>query len=103
MVISPILFTVTLLTIDPLQNNFVSVGKVGSKNKEDAPHELESQFLLRLPQVCFSIVVYNLISEIKLNILPNANFQNILTDINLKNGGVESIMWYDDSPTVLHL
>ncbi|XP_030621797.1 transcription initiation factor TFIID subunit 7 [Chanos chanos] len=25
------------------------VGKVGSKNKEDAPHELESQFILRLP------------------------------------------------------
>ena len=27
------------------------VGKVGSKSKEDAPHELESQFILRLPQV----------------------------------------------------
>ncbi|XP_028671748.1 transcription initiation factor TFIID subunit 7 isoform X3 [Erpetoichthys calabaricus] len=25
------------------------VGKVGSKNKDDAPHELESQFVLRLP------------------------------------------------------
>lgn len=29
----------------------ISVGKVGSKNKEDAPHELESQFVLRLPSV----------------------------------------------------
>lgn len=27
------------------------VGKVGSKNKEDAPYELESQFVLRLPTV----------------------------------------------------
>uniref|UniRef100_A0A673GUV6 TAF7 RNA polymerase II, TATA box binding protein (TBP)-associated factor n=1 Tax=Sinocyclocheilus rhinocerous TaxID=307959 RepID=A0A673GUV6_9TELE len=27
------------------------VGKVGSKSKEDAPHELESQFVLRLPQM----------------------------------------------------
>ncbi|XP_056625045.1 transcription initiation factor TFIID subunit 7 [Triplophysa dalaica] len=32
------------------------VGKVGSKNKEDAPHELESQFLLRLPQEYASTV-----------------------------------------------
>lgn len=27
----------------------VKVGKVGSKSKEDAPHELESQYVLRLP------------------------------------------------------
>uniref|UniRef100_A0A674CYX4 TAF7 RNA polymerase II, TATA box binding protein (TBP)-associated factor n=1 Tax=Salmo trutta TaxID=8032 RepID=A0A674CYX4_SALTR len=27
----------------------IKVGKVGSKNKDDAPHELESQFVLRLP------------------------------------------------------
>ncbi|XP_031413823.1 transcription initiation factor TFIID subunit 7 [Clupea harengus] len=27
----------------------IKVGKAGSKNKEDAPHELESQFILRLP------------------------------------------------------
>lgn len=32
------------------------VGKVGSKNKEDAPHELESQFILRLPQEYASTV-----------------------------------------------
>uniref|UniRef100_A0A4W4H3M3 TAFII55 protein conserved region domain-containing protein n=1 Tax=Electrophorus electricus TaxID=8005 RepID=A0A4W4H3M3_ELEEL len=32
------------------------VGKVGSKNKEDAPHELESQFVLRLPQEYASTV-----------------------------------------------
>lgn len=29
----------------------ILVGKVGSKNKEDAPYELESQFVLRLPSV----------------------------------------------------
>ena len=29
----------------------ILVGKVGSKNKEDAPYELESQFILRLPSV----------------------------------------------------
>lgn len=27
------------------------MGKAGSKNKEDAPYELESQFVLRLPSV----------------------------------------------------
>lgn len=27
----------------------IKVGKAGSKNKDDAPHELESQFVLRLP------------------------------------------------------
>lgn len=32
------------------------VGKVRSKNKEDAPHELESQFVLRLPQEYASTV-----------------------------------------------
>ncbi|KAM9469994.1 transcription initiation factor TFIID subunit 7 isoform 1-T2 [Clarias gariepinus] len=32
------------------------VGKVNSKNKEDAPHELESQFILRLPQEYASTV-----------------------------------------------
>ncbi|KAL6480108.1 hypothetical protein MHYP_G00111410 [Metynnis hypsauchen] len=32
------------------------VGKVGSKSKEDAPHELESQFVLRLPQEYASTV-----------------------------------------------
>uniref|UniRef100_A0A673M1R8 Transcription initiation factor TFIID subunit 7-like n=1 Tax=Sinocyclocheilus rhinocerous TaxID=307959 RepID=A0A673M1R8_9TELE len=34
----------------------VSVGKVGSKSKVDAPHELESQFVLRLPQEYASTV-----------------------------------------------
>ena len=33
------------------QNALILVGKVGSKNKEDAPYELESQFVLRLPSV----------------------------------------------------
>ncbi|KAJ8281713.1 hypothetical protein COCON_G00042320 [Conger conger] len=32
------------------------VGKVGSKNKDDAPHELESQFILRLPSEYASTV-----------------------------------------------
>ncbi|XP_023675653.1 transcription initiation factor TFIID subunit 7 [Paramormyrops kingsleyae] len=32
------------------------VGKVGSKNKDDAPYELESQFVLRLPQEYASTV-----------------------------------------------
>lgn len=32
------------------------VGKVGSKNKEDAPHELESQYILRLPSEYASTV-----------------------------------------------
>ncbi|XP_076878044.1 transcription initiation factor TFIID subunit 7 isoform X1 [Brachyhypopomus gauderio] len=32
------------------------VGKVGTKNKDDAPHELESQFVLRLPQEYASTV-----------------------------------------------
>ncbi|KAG5851838.1 hypothetical protein ANANG_G00056070 [Anguilla anguilla] len=32
------------------------VGKVGSKNKDDAPHELESQFVLRLPSEYASTV-----------------------------------------------
>lgn len=32
------------------------VGKVGSKSKEDAPHELESQFVVRLPQEYASTV-----------------------------------------------
>ncbi|TRY60119.1 hypothetical protein DNTS_006432 [Danionella cerebrum] len=32
------------------------VGKVGTKSKEDAPHELESQFILRLPQEYASTV-----------------------------------------------
>ncbi|XP_061091270.1 transcription initiation factor TFIID subunit 7 isoform X2 [Conger conger] len=31
-------------------------GKVGSKNKDDAPHELESQFILRLPSEYASTV-----------------------------------------------
>lgn len=33
------------------QDVSLTVGKVGTKSKEDAPHELESQFVLRLPQV----------------------------------------------------
>ncbi len=33
----------------------IPVGKVGSKSKEDAPYELESQFVLRLPLVRLSI------------------------------------------------
>lgn len=31
--------------------SFIPVGKAGSKSKEDAPYELESQFILRLPTV----------------------------------------------------
>lgn len=31
--------------------SFILVGKVSSKSKEDAPYELESQFILRLPSV----------------------------------------------------
>ncbi|KAM6953159.1 transcription initiation factor TFIID subunit 7-like [Aplochiton taeniatus] len=34
----------------------LKVGKVGSKNKEDAPHELEGQFVLRLPMEYASTV-----------------------------------------------
>ncbi|KAI4819348.1 hypothetical protein KUCAC02_004599 [Chaenocephalus aceratus] len=34
----------------------VKVGKAGSKNKEDAPYELESQFVLRLPSEYASTV-----------------------------------------------
>ncbi|KAJ3587880.1 hypothetical protein NHX12_011475 [Muraenolepis orangiensis] len=34
----------------------IKVGKVGSKSKEDAPHELESQFVLRLPSEYASTV-----------------------------------------------
>uniref|UniRef100_A0A7N8WUC1 TAF7 RNA polymerase II, TATA box binding protein (TBP)-associated factor n=1 Tax=Mastacembelus armatus TaxID=205130 RepID=A0A7N8WUC1_9TELE len=34
----------------------LKVGKVGSKNKEDAPYELESQFVLRLPSEYASTV-----------------------------------------------
>lgn len=34
----------------------IKVGKVGSKNKEDAPYELESQFILRLPSEYASTV-----------------------------------------------
>lgn len=55
----------------------ILAGKVGSKNKEDAPYELESQFVLRLPSVrlvyveshCYGITCDLLLKLMWINLL----------------------------------